>query len=68
MDLVADDIVTYETALAASTNPSDFQLQVKTLRRRSRAVPPTQPPPSPAVAAADKPPGLTDDLSSMLPK
>jgi twitching motility protein PilT len=66
MDLVAEDIVTYETALAAASNPSDFQLQVKTLRRRSRAVPPTQP--SPAVSAADKPAGLTDDLSSMLPQ
>src|SRR5881392_1302419 len=64
MDLVADDIVTYETALAASSNPSDFQLQVRTLRRRSRVVPPTEP----AAARADaKPAGLTDDLSEMLP-
>ena len=66
MDLVSDDIVTYETALAAASNPSDFQLQVKTLRRRSRVVPPTQP--SPAVSAEDKPAGFTDDLSSMLPQ
>src|SRR5712692_6114772 len=62
MDLVADDVVTYETALAASSNPSDFQLQVKTLRRRSRAASPT---PAPAAASAapasDKPDGLTDD-------
>src|SRR5467141_3923815 len=43
MDLVADEVVTYETALAASSNPSDFQLQVRTLRRRSRVVPPTEP-------------------------
>jgi len=68
MDLVADDVVTYETALAASSNPSDFQLQVRTLRRRSRVVPPTQPVPAPAAApAADKPEAITDDLSSMLP-
>ena len=40
MDLVADDVVTYETALAASSNPSDFQLQVRTLRRRSRVASP----------------------------
>jgi twitching motility protein PilT len=60
MDLVSDDVVTYETALAASSNPSDFQLQMKTLRRRSRVVP--VPP------AADKPAGFTDDLSSMLPQ
>ncbi len=64
MDLVADDIVTYETALTASSNPSDFQLQVRTLRRRSRVAPPAQP-----TAEADtKPAGFTDDLSSMLPK
>jgi len=36
MDLVGEDVVTYETALAASSNPSDFQLQVRTLRRPSR--------------------------------
>src|SRR6266498_1496473 len=66
MDLVADDIVTYETALAASSNASDFQLQMKTLRRRSRVAPSTQP--SPAVPAADKPAGFSDDLSSMLPQ
>src|ERR1700752_88612 len=39
MDLVGEDVVTYETALAASSNPSDFQLQMKTLRRRSRVAP-----------------------------
>jgi twitching motility protein PilT len=65
MDLVADDIVTYETALAASSNPKDFERQAKTLRRRARAVPPTQA--SPAVPA-DKPAGFSDDLSSMLPQ
>jgi twitching motility protein PilT len=64
MDLVADDIVTYETALAASSNPSDFQLQVRTLRRRSRVAPAAQPAP----AAADvKPAVIADDLSGMLP-
>src|SRR5687767_2709461 len=53
MDLVGEDVVTYETALAASSNPADFQLQLRTLRRRSRvasaptaAVPPTQPTPA----------------------
>jgi twitching motility protein PilT len=65
MELVADDVVTYETALAAASNPSDFQLQVKTLRRRSRVMPATQP--TPAVTA-EKPAGLTDDLSGMLPQ
>jgi len=65
MDLVADDVVTYETALAAASNPSDFQLQVKTLRRRSRVGSPSQAAP----AQEDvKPAGFTDDLSSMLPQ
>jgi Tfp pilus assembly ATPase PilU len=67
MDLVAEDVVTYETALAASSNPADFQLQLKTLRRRSRvgsSVPTTQTTRAPA---DDKPAGFTDDLSSMLP-
>jgi twitching motility protein PilT len=35
MDLVASDQVTYEAALAASTNPKDFESQMRTLRRRS---------------------------------
>ena len=63
--MAADDIVTYETALTASSNPSDFQLQVRTLRRRSRVAPPAQPT---AAEADTKPAGFTDDLSSMLPK
>src|SRR2546427_8931430 len=36
MELVSDGIVTYETAAATSSNPADFELQMKTLRRRSR--------------------------------
>ena len=58
MDMVADDVVTFETALAASSNPSDFQLQMRTLRRRSR-------PAAPALAQAEVKPA--DDLSNMLP-
>jgi len=68
MDLVADDVVTYETALAAASNPSDFQLQVKTLRRRSRVASAPTAPAGASSAASDKPEGLTDDLSSMLPQ
>ena len=64
MDLVADDVVTYETALAASSNPADFQLQVRTLRRRSRAASPGQ---AAAAQAEVKPAVITDDLSGMLP-
>jgi twitching motility protein PilT len=70
MDMLAEDVVTFETALAASTNPSDFQLQVKTLRRRARvsSAAPAAPAAASAAPASDKPEGLTDDLSSMLPK
>jgi hypothetical protein len=47
--------------VTASSNPADFELQMRTLRRRSRVVTPAEAP------AADKPAGFTDDLSSMLP-
>jgi twitching motility protein PilT len=68
MDLVQADVVDYQTAVAHATNPSDFELQMKTLRRRSRVST------SQAKAAgggggaggSDKPAGFTDDLSSML--
>jgi len=72
MDLVGDDIVDFNTAMANASNPSDFELQMKTLRRRSRAVKApaahaaakTPPPPKPP--DDDKPLGFTDDISSML--
>ena len=64
MDLVADDVVTFETALAASSNPADFQLQVRTLRRRPRVGVPAQALPG---QAEEKPAGIADDLSNMLP-
>ena len=71
LDLVADGVVASEPALAAATNPADFDLQLRTLRRRSRpADPETVPAPAPAPAPApggDRPAGFTDDLSSMLP-
>ncbi|HVM42216.1 MAG TPA: PilT/PilU family type 4a pilus ATPase [Gemmatimonadales bacterium] len=69
MELVQSEVVDYDSALAHATNPSDFELQMKTFRRRSRmstkakaaAEPPKPAPP------ADRPEGFTDDLSSMLP-
>ncbi len=80
MDLVAQDVVEYDHALANSSNPSDFELQMKTFRRRSRVAPrvkgPAEVPASAAQAAQpdggaaggpDRPEGFTDDLSSMLP-
>jgi len=57
--------VTFEVALAASSNPADFELQMRTLRRRSRVVTPAEV--APAVAP-DRPAGFSDDLSSMLPQ
>jgi twitching motility protein PilT len=35
-DLVADEVVTYETALAAATDPADFEQQMRGLQHRSR--------------------------------
>ncbi len=65
MELVSDGIVTYETAAATSSNPADFKLQMKTLRRRSRVA--ATPEVVAAEPAKDRPAGFTDDLSSMLP-
>ena len=64
-DLVADGVVTFEVALAASSNPADFELQMRTLRRRSRVVTPAEV--APAIQP-DRPAGFSDDLSSMLPQ
>lgn len=69
-DLVQQDVVDYEIALAHASNPSDFELQIKTFRRRSRlstkAKAVADPPPA-AKAEPERPEGFTDDLSSMLP-
>ena len=59
MDLVAEGVVAYETALAAASNPADFELQMRTLRRRPRVGPPA--------GAVEKPAAFSDDLSSLLP-
>jgi twitching motility protein PilT len=72
MELVQEDVVDYDSALAHATNPSDFELQMKTFRRRSRlstkAKAPPEPPPAKAGETPDRPEGFTDDLSSMLPQ
>jgi twitching motility protein PilT len=64
MELVSGEVVTYETALVAATNPRDFEVQMRTLRRRSRVAAPTDAARAPAV---DGPAGFTDDLSGLLP-
>jgi twitching motility protein PilT len=66
MDLVSDGLVSYETALTASSNPADFELQMRTLRRRTA----TQRAPMVELETRDapeRPAGFTDDLSDMLP-
>jgi twitching motility protein PilT len=73
MDLVSEGVVTYETALASSSNPADFELQMRTLRRRtmSQTAPVLEPEGTVAPeveAAPDRPAGFTtDDLSDMMP-
>jgi twitching motility protein PilT len=64
MEMVSGEVVTYETALVAATNPKDFEIQMRTLRRRARAAAPTDTARAPA---ADRPAGFPDDLSSLLP-
>ena len=82
MDLVEAKDVTFEVARAAASNPSDFELQLRTLRRRSRtattkdvaealkaastAAPPS--PPAQRSSGDELPPGLTDGLSDMIPQ
>jgi twitching motility protein PilT len=44
IDLVAEEVVTYEAALAATTNPAAFEKQMRAVRRRPRV-------PTPAEAA-----------------
>jgi len=48
MDLVGEEVITYETALAAATKPADFELQMRTLRRRPRAPEPAEAAPASA--------------------
>ena len=59
-DLVSEGVVTYETALATSSNPADFELQMRTLRRRSR-VASTSEVAEIQAAPLDRPPGFTTD-------
>jgi len=69
MDLVGDEVVDFATAMANASNPSDFELQMKTLRRRSKTTKAVTEKPAQARAvpkADDKPLGFTDDLSSLL--
>jgi twitching motility protein PilT len=66
MDLVQADVVEFGTAMANASNPSDFELQMKTLKRRSRASTHAAAAAKPKPPADERPAGFTDDLSSML--
>ena len=71
MDLVQADQVSYEAAVANASNPSDFELQMRTFRRKSqlstapRSSAPAAPAPQPPEGAG--PEGLMTDFSSLLP-
>jgi twitching motility protein PilT len=58
MDLVAEEIVAYEAALAAATNPDDLERQVRAARRRSRTPAEAgKPAPAPPAPPASRPSG-----------
>src|SRR6058998_1650463 len=63
IDLLTDGVVTYETALAASSDPKEFERQARSLRRRAAAAPK----PAAAPAAVEAAEAKADDLSSLLP-
>jgi twitching motility protein PilT len=66
-DLVHGDVVEFATAVANASNPSDFELQLKTFARKSRASKLKAAEAAKGSApATDKPSGFTDDLSSMI--
>ena len=69
MDLVTGGVVTYETALASSSNPADFELQLRTLRRRSivAGAPATAGAEADVESAPERPAGFSDDLTDLLP-
>jgi twitching motility protein PilT len=72
MDLVQQGTVEYDVAVAHASNPSDFELQMRTFRRKSRvstARMSAQAAPSPAAPPPESvgPDGLMTDFSSLLP-
>lgn len=56
MDLVESESVTFEAAVAAASNPADFELKLKTLRRRTQRAKKIE---VPADAGDDAPEGFT---------
>jgi len=60
-DLVTNDEVEFEVAIAASSRPSDFELKMKTFRRRSTVVKKIDLPVGPLKSAAGSEPETTTD-------
>ncbi|MCX5756698.1 MAG: PilT/PilU family type 4a pilus ATPase [Gemmatimonadetes bacterium] len=66
MDLVTNDEVEFEVAIAASSRPSDFELKMKTFRRRSTTAKRIDLPPEHATpAAASDPATMTGGMDGM---
>ena len=71
MDLVDTGGVSFEAALAASSNPADFELKLRTLRRRSQvaAAPQVVEQPAPGAKESDEmPEGFTTGGLGMIPQ
>ncbi|MBI2401206.1 MAG: PilT/PilU family type 4a pilus ATPase [Gemmatimonadetes bacterium] len=72
MDLVEAGDVTFEVARAAASNPSDFELQLRTLRRRSRTATPKEVQAAvkavPAPTGDEPPGGFADGMSGLMPQ
>lgn len=65
-DLVTSDEVEFEVAVAASSRPSDFQLNMQTFRRRSTTAKRIELPPEPPPAApASDPETMTGGMDGM---
>jgi twitching motility protein PilT len=65
MELIDSQTVTFEVARAAASNPADFELKLKTFRRRSRAATGAE---VAATSRGDEPPaGFTDGMTGMVP-
>jgi twitching motility protein PilT len=74
MDLLSEDVVDFDTAVANAPEPSEFQHKAKSFRRKARAAGKAKGPAEipgggvPAGAPAAEPPEpIVDDLSNMLP-
>jgi twitching motility protein PilT len=68
MELVESGTVSFEVARAAASNPADFELKLRTLRRRSRVASGAEAAGAEAVrkSGEERPPGFTDGMGDIL--